>query len=216
MLPADVHVLYAASVRFHGSKITATAAYRPGDEHPGCYLEIQRQGRDRCFSVKLEPDSWPLTEPQRRVPTFLFRRSDGGQELWLFATVYCESGSYDYRQVIPIQIDPSETHPMRYGHRFEFSGVGGWYPLRSHQVVTWDGELFVHGPHSAPHPFDIRFIRVDGRGDGVYRTFHTRRDYNPCDGDPISESKYPLAKDDPLREIGLHWIWWGDIARKRS
>ena len=91
----------------------------------------------------------------------------------------------------------------------EFSDFGSWYQVDENTIVYWDMVLKDDESHEESHQYQITWVEFTATESRIKRAITTKKKYDPGWG---ANGNRPLKideLDDPLREVGLRWRWWG-------
>jgi len=129
--------------------------------------------------------------------------------LWLLAWQHPDL--YEFARVYCYKLRGCHWLPLtNVGGVPEFSARGSFKPMRS-GIRVWDIYYDLDYAHMDYQRYDIWKYRVEGETLALITRVRTRRRYAPeRTGSAVLyiPDKVPLA-DDPLREFGLEWTWWG-------
>ncbi len=91
----------------------------------------------------------------------------------------------------------------------------GAFCFRGRQLHVWDPIYGDNRAHGDSHRFELMVFELRGQKVRTVSTRRTKRRYLPGDHSPAlpDANRFPpdsvAAIDDPLREFGLKWRWWG-------
>ncbi|MBX3119045.1 MAG: hypothetical protein KF784_08270 [Fimbriimonadaceae bacterium] len=160
------------------------------------------------IQLTLPSGTWPDDHGSRKFRPILFSRVISSKTI-LFVTLAEESGVYGYSQIVPYELTASGPKILKSSNDLSFSDYGGWGPT-SRGLYMWD-YLYLPDvePHGGPHKYQLfefelrngKFKRV-----GIHTT--KKKYYPESVADWVGEASVS-KKNDPLREFGLKWRWWG-------
>lgn len=143
-------------------------------------------------------------DPSR--PAAMVLRASGHK--WLALTLVCsDSGPAMKRQVVLVRDDGRALSPVDDGRSLQFSEPGSWHQ-EGDTLYCWNGGHTGLGPGAARR-YTLDAYRLTKQG-GLTRL--KRRETKKLYGmDWLNQSLDEPSKDeDPLREFGMVWRWWGD------
>ena len=213
-----------ALVYASGTDETRTILLKGGDQ---LRVVVSHHGTDRCQLLRISrgevvqrakvpvPKNCHLMTDNSAVRpiAILTGRSRSSLPI-LCLTLQEESGVYGYRKVLVLRVDcsgPRMLEPLSLGS-FEFSDFGSWTLASKTLIMTWDADLST-GPHHGRHLYIFRWLSIR-KGLPIKQTLHSKWTYNP---DWQSDGNRPLIiqkGNDPLRELGMQWRWWGQMIHK--
>lgn len=88
------------------------------------------------------------------------------------------------------------------GPRDTFGIMGSFY-LRGDRITVWTWLYSDHGLWVDSH-YQFSTLRLSPKGFRLIRRRETRHTYPSFNDDYL-----PMPEEDPLREFGLRWRWWG-------
>ncbi len=164
----------------------------------------------RKEAVPLASDSWPdLDAPVR--PAALLTPGTKTTEAVLDITLSIESGVYGYRRVQTYKVSPRDKKLLNpVGKPVEFSDFGSWRRVDPQTIEYWDAIWDDSEAHHAPHRYGLTRVSQSASGHKVLLTEKTRKSYLFTWESSLTAPTSVPSKDDPLRELGSAWTWWGE------
>ncbi len=195
-------------IRIGGDRFLAESVTygRPGV----CSLRMEGlTSGNSCLLVPIPPNTWMNSDSAAIWPVAKFSRGQKSDCPLLSLTLSLESGVYGYKKVLLYRVNCRNFRRISLSAvgEFEFSDFGSWTMVGNASILTWDADLS-DGPHQGPHPYVFRWLAI-GKSVRQVSKKRSMKSYNPgwdANGArPISI----LTRNDPLRELGLRWKWWG-------
>ena len=124
-----------------------------------------------------------------------------------------ESGVYDVRTPILFTFSNNRWQRSRSDlNALEFTNFGSCYYSKG-KLFVWDYEMASNLGHGELQRYWLKTFRIsNGCMTPISTRFTVGRYSSPSDDDGrdrLSSSKIGVSED-PLREFGLRWKWWGD------
>ncbi len=195
------------------SGIVVEANWVPGS-YPGgngSTEVVVKDGKNiRKEAVPLASDSWPeLDAPVR--PAALLTPGTKTTEAVLDLTLSIESGVYGYRRVQTYKVSPRDKKLLNpVGKPVEFSDFGSWRRVDLKTIEYWDAISDDSVAHHAPHRYRLTRVTQGASENKVLLTEKTRKSYLATWESSLTAPISIPSKDDPLRELGSAWTWWGE------
>lgn len=139
-------------------------------------------------------------------PAFGVVQGSGTPIIWTLNTV--PSGVYEYAAVRFLTFKQGSWNwiPIK-GRSAEFSGRGTFW-IEGSWLLTCDYQLDDQGGHLSPMPYRFTSYRVTEKSVTEASSRVTKGRYAPeMPSGEIPESVLP--NNDPMREFGRTWKWWG-------
>lgn len=189
--------------------VTWTAGAYPGNSGD-VIVSVKRRAMVSRVSVRLPADSWTEADVPAR-PAALLSLSPTKHEAILDLTLSVASGVYGYRRVLTYKVSPSgKTLLQSVGKPIEFSDFGSWRRLGHDTVEVWDALPDPSLAHHAPHRYILTRLTQLKADNKVLHKKKTKHSYAVTwSSEPKSQVAIPV-KNDPLRELGSRWTWWGE------
>lgn len=127
--------------------------------------------------------------------------------LVLALTEDVQSGVFGYKRARFFRVAWKKKTLKELGS-LEYSDFGSWCFVGRGRIRWWDAYWSV-GPHQGSHRYKVCEC-------GLWPKLHpisvgyTKRSYNPDYQVEGGDPRHVSAKNDPLREFGLRWKWWGE------
>lgn len=168
-------------------------------------------GRRTKRSIPMPNEMWPDTDDERLQPVAMLTRGTRAGETIVDLTLQEVSGVYGYRGLMSYRILTGAHGIVRFSGSIlaEFSDFGSWTRISPSLIEFWDADLS-EAPHEGPHHYWVKQIRRAARGMAVVRKLRSMRAYDRgWTQDGLRPSAIE-ADNDPLREFGGEWRWWGE------
>lgn len=177
----------------------------------GCISIRLRSGRGhRVYRVPLPSEVWPDSVDSRTWPVAIPATLGGAPCLLL--VLHQVSGVYGYRGVWVLRLgDVVHGQAQLREPMFEFSDFGS-FRLNGSTFTYWDADLN-EPPHEGAHRFVMVTLSYGSSTPQVSSRLTTKRRYDPGWDPSGHRPRMVLPSNDPLREFGLRWCWWGELLR---
>ncbi|MGI8923497.1 MAG: hypothetical protein ACR2HJ_05565 [Fimbriimonadales bacterium] len=133
-----------------------------------------------------------------------------GEPIIWCLVVAAQVGVHEEAQIILWRWDGRAWTPLP-GPTPIFSNRGSFF-AKGDRLFVWDFDYDTNRGHWDSHHYILREFRVTGSAISQVSSKKTKRKYSPegPGGYPVPEI---VAKEnDPLREFGMRWQWWGQKA----
>lgn len=173
-------------------------------------LFTQSKGNQRSINLAMDSDAW-LPQDIVEKPAVLLTPILGTDHVILDVTMAIESGVYGYRRMKSFRINPMQSGLVEpIGEEIEFSDFGSWRRIDPKTIEFWEADWSEEIAHQAPHRYMLTRLNLSGTKNAVVSRQTTKKRYR-VDADSYWHSGQIEIEpsQDPLREMGSSWTWWG-------
>jgi len=127
----------------------------------------------------------------------------------IVVAAFRESGMYGVRAPIVMELHRCRWEVVnRRPEMQEFTNRGSFF-IRGSRLYVWDYEADRQRAHATPQRYWLKTYRLRGDQLVLTRVRRTRRRYPSSDLESFADPKPIPIANDPLREFGLRFHWWG-------
>lgn len=173
-------------------------------------VRVQTKGEVRLEVVTVDDDAW-LTHDLHEKPAALLTTRGNLKGAVLDVTVSIESGVYGYRRVCTYLVDPLGDQILKlFGKPIEFSDFGSWRRISPDTLEFWEADWSEEIAHQASHRYVLSRLKQSYKGNTIVTGHRTKLRYRVDLDSHLYNAKPELPlNEDPLRELGSRWTWWG-------
>ena len=144
------------------------------------------------------------------LPGVILWQPERGVQVLIAVLRDTESGNWSYRglSLFVLRQDRWEKTPHR-PRDLDFSNLGG-FCTDANELRIWDIDYDSNYAHMAPQRYKLRRYRWAGSLKRPRVTLTKGRHH--VFGLAYFDRRSRSPADDPLREFGLRWRWWGDFS----
>jgi hypothetical protein len=150
---------------------------------------------------------WTNDTPLSSQPTAL--SWPGHRYPKIIVTAFRDSGVYGIRAPVVLEMRRGRWEVVNRSPDVQEFTNRGLFFIRGSRLYVWDYEADSLHPHTAPQRYWLKTYRVRGSRLVLTRKRMTRRRYPSYDLNSFPDRRPIPAADDPLREFGLRFHWWG-------